>query len=244
MRTGIAGALTGLTMMLAPEANAQEDAQAFQEQVRQQVTAEVAAQIGEPTVLFRLWSYNERDGGATFCGVAADFSRPSRGDRSNFVLSVSPTNERFFLWRTTVEAMGERGCGRQAGRTDLTHPEINGSLRELRIYEPPRAQTPRPDTSHIPMDRYGNILVTEADLASPRCAEGARYAVRIFARHERGVLETSGEPTSAFMDYDQPFGRCYNRMGQAIMQGLLARAGAVSDALWTQNELRRLLMRR
>ena len=65
----------------------------------------------------------------------------------------------------------------------------------------------------------------------------------MFVGHERGVIESSGEPVANFNDYTQPFGRCFNRMGQAVMQGVIARAQAASDSLWVQNELRSLLIR-
>lgn len=183
----------------------------------------------------KAWGYVNPDKSLLFCGGGyADYRL------TTFVVFMDGKDDDVVDVGTPLNVMREVGCDATGFQTIKGTPAPNQPLTGI---DPDPLPSPRRDTSHIPKDVHGNILVTEEDKADPRCSVGAAYAYRIFAEHERNVIPRSGEPVENFNDYTRPFGRCFNRMGQALMQGLISRAQAASDRLWLENEMTSLRLR-
>lgn len=183
----------------------------------------------------KAWGYLHPDKSLLFCGAGyVDYRL------TTFVVFMDGKEEDVVDVGTPLDVMREVGCDATGFQTIRGAPTTSQPLTGI---EPDPLPSPPRDTAHIPKDAYGNILVTAEDRADPRCSVAAAYAYRIFAEHERDVIPRSGEPIASFNDYTQPFGRCFNRMGQALMQGLISRTQAASDRLWLENEIASLRRR-
>lgn len=190
---------------------------------------------GREISITRAWGYLHPDKSLLFCGAGF-----SDSGVTTFVVFMDGKEDDVVDVGTPLDVMREVGCGATGFHTIRGTSTPNHPLAG--IHPDPLPSPPR-DTSRIPKDAFGNILVTAEDKADPRCSVATAYAYRVFVEHERGVIQSSGEPVASFNDYTQPFARCFNRFGQAVMQGMLGRMNAASDRLWLENEMTSLRLR-
>lgn len=232
----------GAALILGSAAMSQQSAagdyateQAIRAELRTILDGAIRQHAGQEIKVTKAWGYLHPDKSVLFCGAGyADYRL------TTFVVFMDGADEDVVDVGTPLDVMRDVGCGSAGFQTIQGAPPTSQPLTG--INPDPLPSLPQ-DSSHIPKDVYGNILVTAEDRTDPRCSVGASYAYRIFAEHERDVIPRSGEPIANFNDYSQPFGRCFNRMGQALMQGLLSRAQAASDRLWLENEIASLRLR-
>lgn len=234
---GAALAISSLAAAIPSKAGDYAADQAIRNELGTILDGAIRRHAGREINITRAWGYLHPDKSLLFCGSGFSNYR-----LTTFVVFMDGKEEDVVDVGTPLDVMREVGCDATGFHTIRGAPTPSQPLAGI-YPDPQPSSVPAPDTSHIPKDAHGNILVTAEDKADPRCSLGASYAYRIFVEHERSVIQRSGEPIASFNDYTRPFGRCFNRMGQAVMQGLLGRMEGASDRLWLENELTSLRLR-